>query len=642
VLTTLRGIMAPNGGAAGDPTASACAYADVKPAADPADAAAEWRAERLKDFVWRARCLGMDQDPEVVATIAQMRATTSDLEDMAAAQAAPDYVHEWWKDGEYDEARAEAANDRGMDAFGRKRWAEAFDEYTEAIRLEPRRAGYHANRSAAALKLERHRCAAYDAARAIERDPKHVRAYLRAAAAHLQLREADAALKLYDAALALEPGCAAAAKGKTAAARAAGAAAAERAADADAARIGVRAPLPAAHSWPDLDTAAESLLAAEEVLAHNPNLEGAKAAAVEALVLCGRIGRALELSETMFHDSADRSYLRAEALWRGGELEAALRELTPTAAVLSTATAGGGVGAPLPPAKVVDLGARLTRLHELVSRGVREAEDGQLETAERAFTAALELPDMRPKWWVAPGPAGAGTGAAGRAGAGAGAGAGGQERRSQGTRDPYPNRTRSDVLRRRAAVRIDRAWGGGGDNGGAGGVRGDAASDLDECLAIHPADVEGFMLRAGLKRERGDYGGAFSDLRKAQDAAPETPGLSALVTKAAKMALGASGGAGPGPGGSGGPRGGAADAPEFYRLLGVEQGATAQQVRKGYRKAAAKWHPDKWAAEGGEALTTAEAKFRQVATAYETLGNAHQRRVYDRDPRRFEERSGGD
>jgi len=74
-----------------------------------------------------------------------------------------------------------------------------------------------------------------------------------------------------------------------------------------------------------------------------------------------------------------------------------------------------------------------------VSRGVTEAEDGQLETAERAFTAALELPDMLPR--------GVGYGAAGGAGAGAGNGRGGE---------PFPNRMRADVLRRRAAVRIDR------------------------------------------------------------------------------------------------------------------------------------------------------------------------------------------
>ena len=79
--------------------------------------------------------------------------------------------------------------------------------------------------------------------------------------------------------------------------------------------------------------------------------------------------------------------------------------------------------------------------------------------------------------------------------------------------------------------------------------------------------------------------------------------------------------------------------PEFYRLLEVTQDATAQQIRRGYRRAAAKWHPDKWAAaEGGEeAVAKAEVMFRRVKAAYETLSNAHQRRVYDQDPRRFEE-----
>jgi len=38
-------------------------------------------------------------------------------------------------------------------------------------------------------------------------------------------------------------------------------------------------------------------------------------------------------------------------------------------------------------------------------------------------------------------------------------------------------------------------------------------------------------------------------------------------------------------------------------------------------------------------MKTAEGRFRRVKAAYETLSNAHQRRVYDQDPRRFEERA---
>ena len=119
-------------------------------------------------------------------------------------------------------------------------------------------------------------------------------------------------------------------------------------------------------------------------------------------------------------------------------------------------------------------------------------------------------------------------------------------------------------------VPIDRAWG-GGDGGGSGSERAsDAASDLSECLAIDPGDAQALMLRAGLKREKGDYEGAFNDLRKAQHVAPDTAGLGDLVTKAAKMALGGGGvGGGGGGGGSGGGGGGGGKAAEFYRLLGA-------------------------------------------------------------------------
>ena len=115
-------------------------YAEVRPCADPNDAGTAWRAERLKDLAWRAKCLRVHDTPEIQEALAAMRASTAALDEMAVAQSSPTYERPWWADGEYDERRAEAANDAGVAAFRAKRFAEAFDAHTEAIRLEPRRA----------------------------------------------------------------------------------------------------------------------------------------------------------------------------------------------------------------------------------------------------------------------------------------------------------------------------------------------------------------------------------------------------------------------------------------------------------------------------------------------------------------------
>ena len=130
--------------------------------------------------IWRgARDAQGSTTPEIQSALLAMREATAELDAMSIAQSSPSYHRPWWADGEYDEARAEVANDLGVASFRARDWSAAFDHHTEAIRLEPRRAVYHANRAAAALKLGRHRCALDDADAAVERDPTHVQALWR-------------------------------------------------------------------------------------------------------------------------------------------------------------------------------------------------------------------------------------------------------------------------------------------------------------------------------------------------------------------------------------------------------------------------------------------------------------------------------
>lgn len=60
---------------------------------------------------------------------------------------------------------------------------------------------------------------------------------------------------------------------------------------------------------------------------------------------------------------------------------------------------------------------------------------------------------------------------------------------------------------------------------------------------------------------------------------------------------------------------------DYYEVLGVPKTASADEIKKAYRKAAVKHHPDK---EGGD-----ETKFKEIGEAYEVLKDQQKRQRYD-------------
>ena len=67
-----------------------------------------------------------------------------------------------------------------------------------------------------------------------------------------------------------------------------------------------------------------------------------------------------------------------------------------------------------------------------------------------------------------------------------------------------------------------------------------------------------------------------------------------------------------------------ADKKDFYEVLGVDRGASDDEIKKAYRKAAKKYHP---ALHPGDA--EAEAKFKEAGEAYEVLSDSEKRARYD-------------
>ena len=70
-------------------------------------------------------------------------------------------------------------------------------------------------------------------------------------------------------------------------------------------------------------------------------------------------------------------------------------------------------------------------------------------------------------------------------------------------------------------------------------------------------------------------------------------------------------------------------AKDLYMLLGVSRNSSNDEIRKGFKKLAAKWHPDK-NNETEEKKNFAEKKFKEINAAYNILSDPYKREIYDK------------
>src|SRR2546430_8896833 len=63
---------------------------------------------------------------------------------------------------------------------------------------------------------------------------------------------------------------------------------------------------------------------------------------------------------------------------------------------------------------------------------------------------------------------------------------------------------------------------------------------------------------------------------------------------------------------------------DYYKILNVSRGASADEIKKAFRKLARKYHPD---VNPGD--KKAELRFKEINEAYEVLSDPDKRRKYD-------------
>lgn len=64
---------------------------------------------------------------------------------------------------------------------------------------------------------------------------------------------------------------------------------------------------------------------------------------------------------------------------------------------------------------------------------------------------------------------------------------------------------------------------------------------------------------------------------------------------------------------------------DYYALLGIPRGASQDDIKKAYRRAALRWHPDK----NQDKKAEAEEKFKDIAEAYDVLSDPDKKAIYD-------------
>lgn len=139
----------------------------------------------------------------------------------------------------------------------------------------------------------------------------------------------------------------------------------------------------------------------------------------------------------------------------------------------------------------------------------------------------------------------------------------------------------------------------------------DAISSCNEALNIDEELLDALVQRGEAKLLTEDWEGAVEDLKTAAQNSPQDMNIRETLMRAEKALK-------------------MSKRKDWYKILGISKTAAVSEIKRAYKKLALQWHPDK----NVENREEAEAKFREIAAAYEVLSNEEKRTRYDRGDRK--------
>ena len=151
----------------------------------------------------------------------------------------------------------------------------------------------------------------------------------------------------------------------------------------------------------------------------------------------------------------------------------------------------------------------------------------------------------------------------------------------------------------------------------------DALKDVDKAIEYNPNYPTAYIRRALIYEEFKMFDDAKADLSKAKELDPNNTKIDGYMNEANQKAEGAKN-------------------RDYYKILGINRNASADEIKKAYRKMALKYHPDR-NSESEESKKIAQRKFQEISDAYVVLSDPKKKSMFDQgvDPLNPEVASAG-